>query len=998
MNSTLLLRSSLFPLLGAALVLSACPQVPPADPLEPAPAVTAFTSSAYEVPVGATVKLTWTTTNATSVKIDELKLGSISGVSGAAGEVDVAITGDSLFVLTARNERGASDTAVVSVRVGAAAGELLFTSLPDTINAGEAVTLAWSAPGATTVTINATPGGAIDLMGQTSAGSVTVRPTANTTYTLTSGVRSATTSVTVRPSLLSFTASDLSADAGAMVTLSWTTANATRVQLSAPGRGTLVDEMDAARVASGSFADTLPTAVDPGQLFSYQLTVTGPATTLTDSVVVSINGSPAIVTFTAPTYARMGSGTVALAWETRQADEVSISADGVEVYRAPSPALAANGSLTLPAPGADAVYTLTARSSRGGQVTQTRNVDVVGTPTVSLMATPAAMVSPGSPVALAWTGTNIRKVTITEPGFGTLFSSTGALDTGTQMVLPTRDTTYTITADNSFGDRATATASVTVNGAITLVVSEPGTLRTGQNVSVSWAADGGTITGLGHDSIDTRGGSTGFEDIAADGGTRLDFATTGNIVATIDTPFRTSLFGHGVGETITVSRYGYLTFGEANGANSVDEAFPTSKLEPYSVAPYWESLTLSGVYWQVKPIGGVDTLIVQWVNTTANFEEKISATGQIDFEYRTVPSTVSGRAAVTGANRNQFLAAPTAAANQGITFFGPRPSPVTMRVHTPGPIAGHITLPGGAVVRIFGELTAVTPSELIINEVLRDSTVGVNGQWAELRNARDTAVDLAGWSFAFADGGSVPLSGTVPPRGVLVVGASTDRALNDDAGVQVAIPNFDLTGQSVLNLSRGGTHGSLSLTSFDAGVAVVNDVGPYRGTAGGRCAATAGFGAQSTVQRGTPGLDTGCAFPYALASATPGYFDISATGTPLGSADDDDEITIIDLSSAPVPFFGVARARAGELERLPHLRHRGRLAQQLPHLLDALGHRQQPGARALRRRSDREQAWLPRRAGVPEASRGRRRPVRGGAALDRAVAPLLVLHDPRAAR
>jgi hypothetical protein len=213
-------------------------------------------------------------------------------------------------------------------------------------------------------------------------------------------------------------------------------------------------------------------------------------------------------------------------------------------------------------------------------------------------------------------------------------------------------------------------------------------------------------------------------------------------------------------------------------------------------------------------------------------------------------------------------------------------------------------------LRVSATLTAARQNELTINEALPASTVGVPGQWAELRNARDTAVDLNGWSFSLADGGALALSGTVPPHGLLVVGASTDRALNDDAGVDVAIPNFDLSGETAVNLVRGGSHGSLSLAAADAGTALVNDPGPYRfssGTSAGRCAATATYGAQSPLQRGTPGRDTGCAFPYALASARPGYFDIAGPGATALFSNLDDEIAVVDLSSAPVPYFGVSR-------------------------------------------------------------------------------------------
>lgn len=921
-TTSLFSRLALGALLGS--LFTACPKVPDPDPLEPAPSITSFTASASVVPVGTRVTLTWAVENATSVKLDELKLGSVSGVSGNSGTVEVAITDDSVFVLTARNGRGAADTAVVTVRTGAASRELLFTGLPDSILAGGSSTLAWSAPGAATVTITAAPGGTIDVAGQSASGAVIVTPTVTTTYTLAANGRTATTTVTVQPTLISFTASSLSADAGTAVTLSWTTANATRLQLTAPGRGPLVDEMDPARIASGTFADTLPTQIAPGQLFPYLLTITGSGQTLTASVVVSIAGNPAVETLTAPAFVRsLSAGALPdggppaqefnLAWTTREADAVSLSTGGVEFYRAPAGAVA-SGTVSVPIPDQTTTYELTASDSRGGVATRSVTVEVRGLPTVSLTATPGT-VAAGTPVALAWTGQNLYNATITESAFGSvIYASNTLANTGTVPAAPNGNVTYTFVAHNGLGDVATATAAVTVTSPLSLTVAETGALRAGQNVAVSWTGPGGAvpIIGLGHDGVDLRTTSTGFDDISTTG-TKLTFSSSR---ASINTAFRTVLFGRTVGEVITVSDNGYLTFGPLNGANSTDEALPTAKLEPMSVAPYWESLSGgAGVFWQVKQAAGGPTLIVQWKVSNADFEAKLASTGQVDFEYRTLPSPANGHAGVVGRRPAQTVVLPvTPAANLGATFFGSRPSPVTLRAAVEGPIGGFLDLGGGSLLRVGSSLPLiVNNSELSINEVMAASTVGVPGTWVELRNARDLAVPLAGWSFSLADGGAIALSGSVPPRSVLVVGASTDPSVNDDAGVQLALTDFDLSGEATLTLARGGPHDSVSLAGADAGVAFTHDVGPYRysGTTPAgevRCITTSTYGAGT--QRGTPGVDRGCGFGYALASVSPGYFDVSDGGTPLLTSSFDSVLVTVDVSAAPIPFFGAPRNSA----------------------------------------------------------------------------------------
>ncbi|MDP2270146.1 MAG: hypothetical protein Q8N23_10065 [Archangium sp.] len=895
--------------------------VPPPDELEPAPKVLSFTASQYEVPVGASVKLTWSAENATSVKIDELKLGSVSGVSGNAGEVEVAITGDSLFVFTARNARGVSDTAVVAVRVGAAAGSVLFTGLPNVITAGQPVTLAWSAPGAAAVTLVAAPGGAIDVQGQLASGSVTVNPQVNTTYTLTAGLRTATTAVTVRPTLLSFTASSLTADAGSTVTLSWTTANATRVQLSAPGRGILADKMDPSEVASGSFADTLPTSVDPGALFPYQLTVTGPGETLTDSLVVSIAGQPAVLTFTAPKYVRQSNDAgITLTWTTRAADSVSIAADGVEFYRAPLSALEA-GTLQVPSPTTDTTYQLIASNSRGGRATSSALVDVVGLPTVTMTATPAS-ITPGDPVTLGWAGTDVRNVRFVSPFNATLVRVADTTDTGTAPGTFTFATTSVIRleADNGAGDVATATATVTVTNAF--AITQPaGTLRSGESVTLSWTG-GQTVTGLPHSDVVVRSPSTGFDDIAATG-TPITLSSTDDAVAELNpVGFSAPFFDRVVGERVFVNTNGYLSFGPINPRNYSEVNLPSAKMEPYSIAPNWDDLFSVSMRWQVKPTTGNDqVLIVQWNSgTTKAFQVKLHSTGQLDLEYGTFSSP--GKVGINGPTSGSgVVVTAVPAANTGLTFFGPKSSPALVPVFDQLNLVATATL-GGQPVTINHDVGPVLrANDLTVGEALvaPASTVGAPGQWFELANTRDEAIDLTGWAFGPTDGGTAAvLSGQVPARGVLVVGASADPALNDDAGVQLVLTglNTGLVDAGVLALSRNG--GNLNTSAWlnpTPGAALVSDFGPYKlstdtsGTAphAQTCLATAPFGNQTVPQLGTPGTASSCGFGYAWRRLPGGFFDISTTGTPVTLSSIDEGFGTVPLAAAPFPFFGTAQ-------------------------------------------------------------------------------------------
>lgn len=506
--------------LAVALFAAASCTVPPADPLETAPHIKAFTASAHRVNRGDAVTLHWDTENADEVKIDELRLGTVSGVSGATGDVQVNVNQDSLYVLRVRNTRGASDSAVVSITVGEA-GKLVFAAVPPDVAYGASSTLAWTAPGATAVTLTGDDGSTIDVHGQTESGSVVVSPAKTTVYTLAVGTLNATATVTVSPSVVSFSNDALTVDGGSSdITLRWKTVGGARLQITSPGRGLLLDTTDAARVADGTLADPLPQVIDPSQIFTYDLTVSTDSASSTRRVQVSFAGQPVVVSFTAPKYtrdpaapARPDGGTVAttfaLSWETRSADTLSISANGTEIYRAPRESVQA-GSLSLPNPAADTHYELRATRDRGSEVVAGLDVDVVGVPTLSVTATPTT-VNGGEPTELQWAGTNLRTIEVVENGYGTLHSDTGVLDMGSFSVAPGGPTTYTVIGTNGLGDRIEAPASITVTNPIVLTLSDTGVLRAGQTYTATFTVPNqpsATITGLPHAQVDARPAST----------------------------------------------------------------------------------------------------------------------------------------------------------------------------------------------------------------------------------------------------------------------------------------------------------------------------------------------------------------------------------------------------------------------------------------------------------------------------------------------------------
>ncbi|MEO8678643.1 MAG: G8 domain-containing protein, partial [Vicinamibacterales bacterium] len=154
------------------------------------PTVT-LAASPTSITSGQASTLTWSTTNATTVTIDQ-GIGAVA-VSGTRSVSPLATT---VYTVTATNSAGsATATATVSVAATIPVPTATFTASPTSIVAGGSSTLTWATTNAATVSINQTIGVV------TASGTRSVSPTATTTYTLTAtnatGSTTATATVTV---------------------------------------------------------------------------------------------------------------------------------------------------------------------------------------------------------------------------------------------------------------------------------------------------------------------------------------------------------------------------------------------------------------------------------------------------------------------------------------------------------------------------------------------------------------------------------------------------------------------------------------------------------------------------------------------------------------------------------------------------------------------------------------------------------------------------------
>tara|TARA_B100000745_G_scaffold300186_1_gene253165 strand:+ start:1771 stop:3891 length:2121 start_codon:yes stop_codon:yes gene_type:complete len=190
-----------------------------------APTCDAFTASPTHFSSGGgTATLSWNTTNATSVSIN-------NGVGSVAvdGSTSVSVSSDVTYTLTATGA-GGTDTCTETITVGTVSGLSCdyFNSSPSSFRRGGSTTLSWGTTNATSVSIDNGIGSvAVD-------GSTTVSPSDSTTYTLTASDAAGNTvtcsegvSVTTgggggspRPSC-DLEASDTIIVPGQAVTLSW---------------------------------------------------------------------------------------------------------------------------------------------------------------------------------------------------------------------------------------------------------------------------------------------------------------------------------------------------------------------------------------------------------------------------------------------------------------------------------------------------------------------------------------------------------------------------------------------------------------------------------------------------------------------------------------------------------------------------------------------------------------------------------------------------------
>ena len=360
-----------------------------------------------------------------------------------------------------------------------------FTSSASQVDAGETVDLTWSTTAADRVVIT-TGGGQTVIDTAENSGTVTTDALGTTTtFTLTATGEgsSLTRSVTVTvndgqsPIINNFNADPATIAEGASTTLTWSTANAASVDITASDN-TVIVSMGG---PSGSMS------VSPLSDETYTLVArssSGETTSGTVTVTVTPAGAARIISFTVTPNQITAGQTAVLAWDTAQATQVLVTAGGTTLSDSAAP----QGNVTV-MPTQTTTYELTAVSPAGNATDSVTLTVGVRPPMIESFEADPALVAAGDPTRLRWSvDPNTELVTIRNGA--TVVTSTPAITGSVLAVVAAGTTTYTLEASNAGGS---VTDSITVRGLNAPVVNAftatPMQAPNAATITLAWDVD-----------------------------------------------------------------------------------------------------------------------------------------------------------------------------------------------------------------------------------------------------------------------------------------------------------------------------------------------------------------------------------------------------------------------------------------------------------------------------------------------------------------------------
>ena len=290
------------------------------------------------------------------------------------------------------------------------------------------------------------------------------------------------------PRIVLFSAEPMVVEAGQSATLRYQVVGATVVRIDVEGGANVLPEtgtLQGSVVTPSLTADT-----------TFVITAENGAESATGTVRITVGGQqtqdPAVVAFAASPSTIAPGGSATLTWQTSNATEADIEADGARVHQIPAEGVA-QGSFSV-SPGATTAYTLVIRNAVGASTSASVVVTVEaspGGPEVQSFTANPAILEAGQSATLAWAVSGATAVRISDAGGAVAYE--GANLSGTTSVTPQATTTYTLVATDADNRTATRTVMVTVNqpaGARVVAFSAmPATIAAGQSAELVWEVE-----------------------------------------------------------------------------------------------------------------------------------------------------------------------------------------------------------------------------------------------------------------------------------------------------------------------------------------------------------------------------------------------------------------------------------------------------------------------------------------------------------------------------
>ncbi|MBW1812306.1 MAG: DUF2341 domain-containing protein [Deltaproteobacteria bacterium] len=234
---------------------------------QPQPTIS-ISAEPSSVMIGNASTLTWSSTNSTSVSID-------NGIGNVAldGTMDVTPTETTTYTITA-NGPGGTDTSSTTVTITYPQPTVGVSAVPDSIMLGATTTLTWSSTDADTAVIDN------DIGSVDPNGSISVSPSEDTTYTIMvtgpgggTATSTVTVTVTLPPPTVGISADPEVIKIGESTALTWNTTYSDSV---------VIDNGIGNVGLNGSLF------VSPEETTIYTIMVTGPGGTATSSVTITV--------------------------------------------------------------------------------------------------------------------------------------------------------------------------------------------------------------------------------------------------------------------------------------------------------------------------------------------------------------------------------------------------------------------------------------------------------------------------------------------------------------------------------------------------------------------------------------------------------------------------------------------------------------------------------------------------------------------------------------